>query len=144
MPFKINIGHKGKTWKLEIESESLVGKNVGDKIEGKELKSDLAGYEFEITGGSDLSGFPLSKEIEGLGLKRVLLKKGWGMRINKPKGLRLRKTVRGKQISPLVSQINLKVIKEGTKKLEEIFPEQNKPKEAKQPQPKEQTATPSK
>jgi len=46
-------------------------------------------------------------------------------------GLRLRKTVRGKVISQLTSQINLSVLKVGTKSLSEIFPDQNKPKEAK-------------
>jgi len=143
MVFKINIGHKGKSWKLETEADFLIGKTIGEKINGKELKAELEGYELEITGGSDIAGFPLSKDVEGLGLKRVLLKKGWGMRIAKPKGLRLRKTVRGKQISNSVSQINLKVVKEGSKKLEEIFPDQNKPKEVKQENPnqKEQEAS---
>jgi len=47
-----------------------------------------------------------------------------------PKGLRLRKTVRGKVLSDAISQINLKVLKEGSKKLSEIFPEQNKIAEA--------------
>ena len=131
MAFKINISDKeGKSWKLEIETESLSGKVLGDNIDGKELKSDLEGYEFEITGGSDIAGFPLSKNVEGLGLKKVLLTKGFGMKDNR-KGLRLRKTLRGKQISSAVVQINVKIIKEGSKKLNEIFPEQNKPKEAK-------------
>jgi hypothetical protein len=43
-----------------------------------------------------------------------------------PGGLRLRKTVRGKIISPAIIQINLKLIKEGSKKLSELYPEQNK------------------
>lgn len=125
MAFKINIGNKGKTWKLETESEALVGKSVGDKIEGKEIKAELGGYDLEVKGGSDQAGFPMYKEVEGIGLKKVLFSKGWGMH-DKTKGLRLRKTVRGKTISPAVSQINLMVIKEGGKKLEEVFPEQNK------------------
>lgn len=130
MPFKINISEKGKAWKLETEDEILVGKLIGDKLDGKEIKHELEGYELEITGGSDSSGFPLSKDAEGIGLKRVLLTKGWGMR-NSEEGLRKRKTVRGKQISNTTSQINLKVIKAGKKHLAEIFPEQNKPKEKK-------------
>ncbi len=40
----------------------------------------------------------------------------------------MRKTVRGKVISPDIVQINLKIVKEGGKKLSEIFPEQNQPK----------------
>ena len=131
MAFKINIGDNGKTWKLEAEAESLLGKNIGDKVDGKEIKADLQGWEFEIAGGSDSSGFPLSNNVEGLGLKRVLLKKGWGMRQNKPEGLRLRKTVRGRQISSAISQLNLKILRQGNKKLEEIFTDQNMPKESK-------------
>ena len=125
MVFKINISEKEKAWKLDIESEALVGKSVGDKIEGVELKPELVGYELEITGGSDIAGFPMSKNIEGLVLKRVLLKKGFGMRDTR-RGLRLRKTMRGRTISNAISQINMKVLKPGAKKLEEIFPEQNK------------------
>ncbi|MEK6892589.1 MAG: S6e family ribosomal protein [Nanoarchaeota archaeon] len=127
---KYNISEKGKAWKIEREDEVLVGKSVGDKFEGKELMADLEGYELQITGGSDISGFPLSKDAEGIGLKRVLLKRGWGMR-TKGEGLRLRKTVRGKSISNKVAQINIAVLKVGKKPLVEIFPEQNNPKEKK-------------
>jgi small subunit ribosomal protein S6e len=136
MPFKINIGTKqGKTYKFETESEELVGKSLGDKLPGKELSKDFEGYEFEITGTSDMSGFTSMKDVDGIGLKKVLLtygksmhkrskKEGKRKRSNPtPGGLRLRKTVRGKIISPAISQINLKLIKEGSKKLTEIFPE---------------------
>jgi small subunit ribosomal protein S6e len=130
MVFKLNISDRGKAWKVESESEFFVGKSLGDKIQGKEIKPELEGYEFEISGGSDLAGFPLSKDVPGLALKSLLLTKGFGMRDN-TEGVRRRKTVRGKTISASVSLINLKVVKSGAKKFEEIFPEQNKPKEKK-------------
>ncbi len=139
MPFKINMSDKGKTWKFELESDYLNGKSLGDKLHGNELKSDLEGYEFEITGGSDISGFPLYKEAEGIGLKKVLLKKGWGMHDNR-KGVRLRKTVRSKTISNKVVQINLKLLKHGKKHMETIFPDQNKPKDALVKEPEEEKA----
>jgi small subunit ribosomal protein S6e len=136
MPFKINIGTKeGKTYKFETESEELVGKSLGEKVSGKELTKDFEGYEFEIRGTSDKSGFTSMENVEGIGLKKVLLTYGKAMhkrskregkrkRSNPtPGGLRLRKTVRGKVISPAIVQINLKLIKEGPKKLSEIFPE---------------------
>ena len=47
------------------------------------------------------------------------------------KGVRLRRTVRGKVISDKIVQLNLKVVKSGDKKLSDIFLEQNKPKEKK-------------
>jgi len=127
MVFKLNINQGEKAWKFELEGESLIGKKIGDKVDGKEIDARFEDYEFEITGGSDNAGFPLCKSVEGLALKRVLLKKGWGMKDNK-KGIRRRKTVRGNQISSTTSQINMKVIKEGTKKLQELFPEQNQAK----------------
>lgn len=144
MPFKINISEKsGKTYHLETEAKSLDEKELNDKIQGKEISPELEGYEFEITGASDKSGFTAMKEVDGIGLKKILLTYGKAMKKrpkkegkkkrskNRPKGLRLRKTVRGKVISEAISQINLKILKKGSKELSEIFPEQNKPKEKK-------------
>lgn len=146
MPFKINISEKsGKTYKLELESEEIVGKSLHDKFKGEEISPDLKGYELEIMGASDKSGFTAMKDVEGVGLKKVLLTYGKGMQKRHrkegkrklsnthPKGLRLRRTVRGKIISPEISQINLKILKEGDKKLSEIFPDQNKSPEPEQP-----------
>mgnify|MGYP001573508147 FL=1 len=105
------------------------------------MTGDLSGYELEITGASDKSGFPSLSTVEGIALKKVLLTYGKGMNKkpkhegkrktprNRPKGLRLRKTIRGKVISPEIVQINMKVIKAGHKPLAEIFPEQNQPKQ---------------
>jgi len=130
MVFKINVSHKGKTFKLEAENEDLAGHSINDKIDGKEFSPDLEGYELLITGTSDKSGFMGRAEIDGPNLHRVLLSYGKGMhmkpkgetKINrKPKGLRLRKTVRGKEISPFTVQINTKVLTEGKKKFDTLF-----------------------
>ncbi|MEA3414498.1 MAG: S6e family ribosomal protein [Nanoarchaeota archaeon] len=145
MAFKINIGDKsGKTYKLESEAPALIDKEIKTIIQGEDVSQDLEGYEFEISGASDKSGFPALDTVEGIGLKRVLLKYGKGMKKrpkyegklkrsnNKPKGLRLRKGIRGKIISSEISQINLKVLKVGKKSLEEIFnPKTEKVKEEK-------------
>jgi ribosomal protein S6E (S10) len=134
MAFKINISEKGKSWRLEAESEALMGKKIGEKIKGEDISADLSGYEFEITGTSDIGGIPGFKEVDGVMHKRVLLRYGKGMHMRpkglskkpnkKPKGLRLRKTVMGNTISKNIAQINLKLLKAGSKKLEEIFPDQ--------------------
>ncbi len=129
MPFQLVIGHRAKSWKVESNSESFIGLKLGEKIEGKEILPELEGYVFEISGASDKAGIPSKKDVEGSAIKRVLLTKGWGMHTSRPKGLRLKKTVRGNALSADTLQINLKVEKEGSKKFEEIFPEQNKPKE---------------
>ena len=125
MPIKLNISEKGKAWKLEIPEEVLSGKSIGDKFDSKEIKPELEGYELEITGGSDNAGFPLSKNVEGLGLKGVILSKGWGMK-DSTEGIRRKKTVRGKVVSGTTSQLNIKVLKAGKKPLGEVFSEQIK------------------
>lgn len=120
MAFKINVSHNGKTYKLETENEFLVGKNIGENLNGSELSPDLKDYELEITGTSDLSGIPGFKDLEGPSYHRKLLKFGPGMK-NKEKGLRLRKTLRGKEISLKTVQVNFKVLKEGEKKFKDII-----------------------
>ncbi len=132
MVFKINISHKGKTIKKETENESLIGRKIGETLSGKEVSPDLADYELEITGTSDKAGFAGKKDIEGPELKKVLLKKGFGMhkmpkREGKKKkatrnGLRLKKTLRGNTISPSTIQINTAVKKEGSTKFETLVP----------------------
>ena len=145
MPFKINVSEPatGRTYKFELESEDILGRELGQIFQGKELLPALEGYELEITGMSDKAGFTAMKEVAGVGLKKVLLKYGKGMHKRpkregkkkqsnpNPKGLRLRKTVRGKVLSPEIVQINLKVVKQGKTPLAEVFEgqAQGKPKE---------------
>jgi len=142
MVFKVNISDKGgKTYKVETEGESLIGKSLKDKIDGKDVSPDLAGYELEITGASDKAGFTAMEDVEGIGLKKVLLTYGKAMHKRQrregkkkisnpyPGGLRKRKTVRGKVISESISQINTRVLKEGSKKLEEVFKKAEAPAE---------------
>jgi len=119
MPFKINISNKGKAYKLEIESEVVVGKKIGETITGEDISPDLKGYELEITGISDIAGLPGFKGLEGTQYHRRLLTKGPGMH-NTKKGIRLRKTNRGEEISLKISQINMKVIKEGATKFNDL------------------------
>lgn len=151
MVFKINISDKnGKTYKFELESEGLIGKELGQKIDGKEFLPALEGYELEISGASDKAGFTAMQDVEGVGLKKILLTYGKAMKKrpkhegkhkrskNKPKGLRLRKTVRGKVISEHIIQINAKVIKAGAKPLNEVFPDQNKAPEEPKKEAKEE------
>ena len=149
MAFKINMSKKdGKTFRIEVDTEAIIGKKIGETIDGSDIKSELAGYEFEITGLSDKAGLPSLKQVEGQGLKRVLLTYGKAMhkkpkglrkrRRKSPPGLRLRKSIRGNTISKDIVQINTQVTKEGSKKLEEIFPEQAKPKEKKKYEKPEQ------
>ncbi len=136
MEVKLCIGYKGKSYnKIITDNDFNIfrGKKVNDKVIGL---SDLKGYEFLITGGSDKSGFPIRKDIEGTLRRKALLSKGPGVHI-KRKGMRIRKSVRGNTISDDIAQINLKVVKEGERKIEEIFGVKEE-KEEKKEKPKEE------
>jgi small subunit ribosomal protein S6e len=143
MTIKINIGTEtGKTYNLEIDESPFVEKKLGEEILGESFNPDLNGYVFEITGASDKSGFTSMKGVQGISLKKVLLTYGKGFKKRPrregkksrtdfhPKGLRLRKTVRGEVISSSMRQVNLKILKSGEKKLEEIFSAPEQPQEA--------------
>ncbi len=132
--FKVVIGTKeGKCLQKEVpepDANSFLGKKVGDKIAGEIL--GFTGYEFEITGGSDYAGFPMRKDIQGVGRKKILAIEGIGLK-KISKGLRVRKTVCGNTIHPKISQINLKILKAGNTPLPMPEP---KPKEEKKEEKK--------
>ena len=116
--FKVVIGTKeGKCVQKDIqepESKSFLGKKIGDTISGDHI--GLSGYEFQVTGGSDYCGFPMRKDVEGFARKKILAVEGIGLK-KKAKGIRVRKTVCGNTIHPKISQVNLKVTKEGKEPL---------------------------
>jgi len=121
MAFKFNISHKGKAYKAESDDEGFLGKKIGDKFDGSEVSSDLAGYELEIKGTSDIAGFPGLTTEDGPNLRKVLFTKGKFLHKVKAKGVRMKKSVRGNEISEKTVQINCVVVKEGIKKFAELF-----------------------
>jgi small subunit ribosomal protein S6e len=120
--FKLTISEKaGKSYQTvvsEPDSKMFMGKKIGDKVSGETI--NLAGYELLITGGSDSAGFPMRKDVSGSARKRILAVKGIGLK-KRGKGTRQRKTVCGNTIHESISQINLQVVKEGSKKLADAF-----------------------
>ena len=134
---KLDIGDSKtkRTYHLDTAID-FSGKKIGDKIEGRDIKefSHLKDYEFLITGLSDKAGFPSLVQVEGISRKRVLLTRGKAMLKKKPRGLRLRRTVRGNTISQEIAQINLKVVKQGSISLNEIFKKSEEAKEETKPE----------
>lgn len=114
----INDAKTGKSYNKTVDTLAFKNKKIGEVIEGDSL--GLKGYKLEITGGSDSSGFPMRKDLEGIAKKRALLTKGPGIRKRK-KGIRTRKTIRGNTISLSTVQVNLKIKDYGPKSLDEIF-----------------------
>lgn len=137
--FKINIADAktGKCYKTEVkdaQAAPFVGLNIGEKIEGN--KMGIEGYEFSITGGTDYCGFPMRRGILGT-RKRMTIYKGIGFK-GGLKGMRKRKTICGHKINESISAINLKVLKEGAKKLSDLFGKKEEGKEGAKEEPKKE------
>jgi|SRR3989344_6521442 len=127
--FKLVINNKEKAYSKELnenESNAFIGKKIKDTISGSTF--GFKNYEFQITGGSDKDGFPMRSDLPGVARRKLLLSKGPGVKIDR-KGMRLRKMIRGNLVAQDIKQINLKVVKEGDKKLEEVFAKAEEKKE---------------
>ena len=116
--FILTISKDKKSYKKAIDTDIFKGKKIGDLVLGAPIGLD--GYELMITGGSDTSGFPMRSDLKIVGRKKILIVKGIGLRKNR-KGVKRRKTVVGNQISLNTKQINLKVVKEGSKGIDEVL-----------------------
>lgn len=142
MNFKLVISdpkHR-KAYQKEIDQKQsgLIGKKISSKVSGNQI--GLSGYELEITGGSDRQGFPMRRDMDGIGRKRLLLALPPGFH-PKMKGQRKRKSVRGNTISSAVSQVNVKVVTHGKEALDKLLGA--KPKEkAKEGETKEKGEKP--
>ncbi len=121
--YKLNISGgnegpgKGLSKLIQIEEKKFhfEGMKIGDIIKGGLI--GFPNYEFEITGGSDASGFPMRKDVHGPVKKRILVsKRGIGYK-PKRKGQKRRKMVRGNEISYDMTLLNLKVVKYGEAEL---------------------------
>ena len=125
---KLNIGDpkSKKTHQIELDeqaSAALRGKKLGESFKGELV--DKAGYEFLITGGSDAAGFPMRRDAQGEGRRKLLITHSVGNRATR-KGMRLRRTVAGNMIGTATAQVNVKVTKHGAKPLVEEKPKEEK------------------
>lgn len=128
--FKANISdpRDGKSYQATVSghhANSLIGKRIGDQIDGIFLS--LPGYKLLITGGSDMDGFPMRRDLPGSRRTKVLVSKGLGFNPSR-EGMRRKKTMRGNSISPDTVQINLKVTAHGAKPISEVIKPADKEK----------------
>jgi len=121
--YKLNISGgnsgpgKGLSKLIEIDEKKFrfEGMKIGDIIKGGLI--GFPNYEFQITGGSDSSGFPMRRDVHGPVKKRLLLKKRSTGYKPKRKGEKRRRTVRGNEVSYDMTLINMKVVKYGESEL---------------------------
>ncbi|MBN2250876.1 MAG: 30S ribosomal protein S6e [Candidatus Altiarchaeota archaeon] len=137
MDYKVVVSdpESGRSYQREVKDEKAARLNnlkIGDEFDGSIV--GLAGYTLKITGGSEKSGFPMKKGVQGTSRPEVLMTEGVGYRPKTP--VRRRKRVRGEKIADDIVQINTAVVKRAKKSMEEFYglaTEEKKDAEAKEP-----------
>ncbi|WP_138004650.1 30S ribosomal protein S6e [Halalkalirubrum salinum] len=110
--FKVVVAdpETGETFQFEVDGQDanrFLGRDLGDEVDGSAVGLD--GFTLELTGGSDETGRPLRADVPGSSLKELLLEGGVGYKPTRD-GERKRVTVRGREISDAVAQINATVV----------------------------------
>ncbi len=103
-----------KAYSKKIDNPAIfVGKRIGEEVELGLI--GLEGYAAKITGGSDKEGFPMRHDLASVNRREIYVT------VDAKKGSRQKINRRGNAVSDEIAQLNLKVVKEGGKKLEEIL-----------------------
>jgi small subunit ribosomal protein S6e len=111
----------GKAYQVELKDPGagrFLGHRIGDKVEGDIL--GLPGYSVQITGGSDREGFPMRADLPGTRRREILIAGGTGYH-PMAEGRKRRKSIHGREISPDIGQINVKIAEAGSKPVEELL-----------------------
>lgn len=131
MKIVISDPKSGRSKGVEISSDAavaLVGRKIGDELEGSAF--GMTGYKLKIKGGSDTSGFPLNRSIQGTGKVKILKLVAES---GKEKGQYKRESVRGGIIAQDTAQVNLAILEYGEKPIAEIMPAKDAPKKEEAP-----------
>ncbi len=88
-------------------AQALVGRSIGDEVEGKLL--GIGNVKLTITGGTDKDGIPMRFDIQGGAKKRAVLAGGVGYH-PRNRGERMRKLVRGRTVTEDTFQVNTTVV----------------------------------
>lgn len=114
----------GKSGQMEIPAEKaalLLNYKINDTVDGTII--GMNGAKLKITGGSDASGFPMTKGIASPLKTKVLRMVAVS---GKRKGQFRRTTVRGSMVATDTAQINAVILEYGDRSASELFPEKAK------------------
>ena len=124
--FTVVVGdpETGESYQLEADGQDanrFLGKSIGDEVDGGAVSLD--GYTLEITGGSDEAGRPLNETVAGPNLDEVLMKERQTGYKPQRDGERRRITVRGRELSDAVAQVNATVTERGNASIADLLGE---------------------
>ncbi|QGN07213.1 30S ribosomal protein S6e [Halorhabdus sp. CBA1104] len=111
----------GDTYQVDVDGQNanrFMGREIGDDVAGSAVGLD--GFTLSLTGGSDDAGRPLREDVRGPDLKSVLLEGGTGFNPDR-EGERKRVTVRGREVSDAVRQLNVRIVEHGEGDVAELL-----------------------
>jgi len=114
--FQVVVGDpdSGDSYQFDVDGQAanrFIGKELGEEVDGSAVGLD--GYTLRLTGGSDDAGRPMREDVSGSGLTEVMLAgRSTGYHPERD-GERKRVTVRGREVSDSVVQINATVAAAG-------------------------------
>lgn len=121
MQLNIAYPQNGSNKSIKISQHAvqrLSGHKILDTFDGKIIDKDLEGCLFQINGGCDRQGYPMSENFLTDKRKRPILKAGDIGYHCKRDGQRKRKTVRGTIVSDEVTMLNVSLIESNEKGIE--------------------------
>ncbi len=124
----------GKAYNKMTEEAVFLNRRVGEEVDLG--KVGLPGFKARITGGSDKQGFPMKPTLEGQARRKILVRKGIGIKTKK-KGNILRKSMRGNSVASDIVQLNLVITHEGSKPIADFLKPGEKKVEKKKESAKE-------
>ena len=124
--FTVVVGdpESGESYQLEADGQDanrFLGKSIGEEVDGSAVGLD--GYTLTITGGSDEAGRPLNETVAGPNLDEVLMKERQTGYKPQRDGERRRITVRGREVSDAVAQVNATVAEHGDASIADLLGE---------------------
>jgi len=114
--FQVVVGdpESGDSHAFDVDGQAanrFIGRELGEEVDGSAVGLD--GYTLELTGGSDDAGRPMREDIAGASLTEVMLaERATGYHPERD-GERRRVTVRGREVTEAVVQINATVSESG-------------------------------
>ena len=121
--FKASIAdpESGKSYSVVLtktKASTFIGKEIGDTLDG--IFAGLPGYKLTITGGTDEAGFPMRKDVDGAGRKKILTTDSTGFHAKRG-GERRRRMVAGRKVDQNIVQLNFTITQRGAKPVEDIL-----------------------
>ncbi len=114
--FQVVVGDpdSGDSYQFDVDGQAanrFIGKELGGEVDGSAVGLD--GFTLELTGGSDEAGRPMREDVAGASLTEIMLaERSTGYQPDRD-GERRRVTVRGREVTEEVVQINATVSEHG-------------------------------